>query len=57
MGVVRGLGVQLVRTAELGGSLYVLQLARLESVGEIAMDGCVEYAHPISAGPSTETDQ
>jgi hypothetical protein len=48
--VVRGLGVQLVRAAELSENLHVVQLGCLEPVDEIVVDDRVRYHHTISAG-------
>lgn len=57
MGVVRGLGVQLVRAAEFSENLHTVQLARLKPVDEIVIDDRIEYHRTISAGASTEAGE
>jgi hypothetical protein len=54
--VVHGVGVELVRAAELGENLQPIQLVRLEPVDEIIVQGRIDH-ETISAGPNTEADE
>jgi hypothetical protein len=54
--VVRGVGGELVRAAELGENLQPIQLVRLEPVGEIIVERRIDH-DTISAGPNTEADE